>query len=53
MTWQNVNCVLMIYCGLNNITFKIFLKEHIMQLNSEKFYMSIKIAYGKLCQLFE
>ena len=24
-------CVLMIYCVLNNITFKIFLKEHIFR----------------------
>ena len=29
ITWLN-HYVLMIYCGLNNDTFKLFLKEHIL-----------------------
>ena len=36
-------CVLKIYCALNNITFKIFLKEHIYEIIAWLFDVMIVI----------
>ena len=52
-------CVLMIYCGLNNNTFKLFLREHIVRYIMEIIYddcffcqsCGVKFVFGCLLRI--
>ena len=40
---QSKYCVLMVYCGLNNNTFKLFLKDHMLFELFWLFLLSVNI----------